>query len=87
MVHAEVARILTQALGRTIGFTDIPPEALLDGLLGARLAPDYAAFLVQILRCFKAGYAERITDAVQQISGERLRTIGQYAKDCRSGWV
>ena len=82
-----MARILTQALGRTIGFTDIPPEGLLDGLLGARLAPDYAAFLVQILRCFKAGYAERVTGAVQEITSAALCTIEQYAKDCRSGWV
>jgi hypothetical protein len=42
--------MLTQALGRTIGFTDITPEAKLDGLQGAGLAPDHAAFLMQILR-------------------------------------
>lgn len=85
--HAEVAGILTQATGRTIGFTDITPEAMLDGLLGAGLPPDYAAFLVQILGFFKAGYAERVTDAVQQITGAAPRTIEQYAKDHRSSWV
>ena len=82
-----MARILTQALARTIGFTDIPPGAMLDGLLGAGLAPDHAAFLMQILRCFKAGYGERVTDAIQEITGAALHTIEQDAKDYRSGWV
>jgi hypothetical protein len=60
---------------------------MFEGLLGAGLPPDYAAFLVQILRYFKAGYAERVTDAVQEITGAALRKIEPYAKDDRSGWV
>ncbi len=85
--HAEVAAILTQATGKTIGFTDITPDAMLQGLLGAGLPRDYAEFLVLILGYFKAGYAERTTDAVQQVSGQAPRTIEQYAKDYRASWV
>lgn len=85
--HAEVAAILSQATGKTIGFTDITPEAMLQGLLGAGVPQDYAAFLVQILGYLKAGYAERTTDAVQQITGQPPRTIEQYARDYRTHWV
>jgi uncharacterized protein YbjT (DUF2867 family) len=85
--HAEVATILTQATGKPIGFTDITPEAMLQGLLGAGLPKDYAAFLVLILGFFKAGYAERTTDAVLQITGQPPRTIEQYAKDYRASWA
>lgn len=85
--HAEVAAILTQATGRTIGFTDITPDAMLQGLLGAGLPKDYAEFLVLILGSFKAGYAERTSDAVLQITGLPPRTIEQYAKDYRASWV
>ena len=85
--HAEVAAILTQATGRPIGFTDITPEAMLQGLLGAGLPRDYAEFLVLILGYFKAGYSERITDAVQAITGRAPRTLAQYAADYRSAWV
>jgi uncharacterized protein YbjT (DUF2867 family) len=85
--HAEVAAILTQATGKAIGYTDITPDAMLQGLLGAGLPPDYAAFLVQILGYFKAGYAERTTDAVLQITGRSPRTMEQYAKDYRASWV
>lgn len=85
--HAEVAAILSQATGRSIGFTDITPEAMLQGLLGAGLPRDYAEFLVLILGFFKAGYAERTTDAVQQVTGQAPRSFEQYAQDYRSSWV
>jgi uncharacterized protein YbjT (DUF2867 family) len=85
--HTEVANILTQASGKTIGFTDTTPEATLQGLLGAGLPKDYAAFLVVILGYFKAGYAERTTDTVLRITGQSPRTIEQYAKDYRASWA
>lgn len=85
--HAEVAAILTQTTGKQIGFTDITPEAMLQGLMGAGLPQDYAEFLVLILGYFKAGYSERTTDAVQQITGQAPRTIEQYARDYRASWV
>jgi len=85
--HDEVAAILSQATGKAIGFTDITPDAMLLGLLGAGLPADYAGFLVQLLGHFKAGHAERTTDAVQQITGHAPRTIEQYAKDYRASWV
>lgn len=85
--HDEVAAILSKATGRTIGFTDITPEAMLQGLLGAGLPRPYAEFLILILGYFKAGYAERTTDAVATITGRAPRTIEQYAADYRAAWV
>lgn len=85
--HAEVAAILTRTTGKAIGFTDITPEAMLEGLRGAGLPADYAAFLVTILGYFKAGYAERVTDAVQQVTGRAPLTFEQYARDYRASWV
>ena len=87
-VHADaVAAILSRETGRTIRFQDITPEAMLQGLLGAGLPPDYAEFLVLILGYFKAGYSERTTDAVQQITGAAPRSFEAYAADYRSSWL
>jgi uncharacterized protein YbjT (DUF2867 family) len=85
--HDEVAAILSRETGRTILFEDIPPAAMLEGLLQAGLPREYAEFLVLILGFFKAGYAERITDAVQQITGHAPRGFAAYAKDHRAAWV
>lgn len=85
--HKEVAAILTQASGKPIGFTDIPPQAMLTALKEAGLPQDYAEFLLVILGYFKAGYAERTTDHVREITGRAPRTLAQYASDYKASWA
>lgn len=84
--HHQVAALLTQAAGKPIGYADIPPEALREGLLAAGLPADYADFLLLILSYFKAGYSERTTDAVQTITGRAPRTLAKYAADYKNAW-
>lgn len=85
--HNEVAAILSKAAGKSIGYTDITPEAMLQGLLGAGIPRDYAEFLLLILGFFKAGYAERTTDSVLTITGHPPRTFEHYAQDYRASWA
>lgn len=85
--HDQVAAILSRATGVEIRYHDIAPEAMRQGLLGAGLPADYAEFLLLILSFFKAGYAERTTDAVQRITGQAPRRLEQYAQDHRAAWV
>ncbi len=85
--HDAVAAVLSKATGKAIAFQDIAPEVLRGGLLQAGLPADYAAFLLLILGYFKAGYAERTTDAVQSILGRAPRTLEQYAHDYRAAWA
>ena len=85
--HDGVAQILSQETGRNIAFEDITPEAMLQGLLAAGLPRPYAEFMLLILGYFKAGYAERTTDSVQNITGNAPRSFAQYAKDYRAAWL
>ena len=85
--HDQVATILSRETGRSIGFQDITPEAMLDGLLSAGLPRPYSEFLVMILGFFKAGYSERTTEAVLQITGRAPGSFEQYAHDHRAAWV
>lgn len=85
--HTEAAAILSKVAGRTIGYAEITPEAMLQGLLGAGMPKDYAEFLLVILGYFKAGFAERTTDAVVTITGDPPRTFEQYAEDYRATWA
>jgi uncharacterized protein YbjT (DUF2867 family) len=85
--HDEVASILSQATGQRITYQEISSEAMHAGLLAAGLPAPYADFLVMILGYFKAGYAERTTDAVATITGRAPLTFEQYARDYRSAWV
>jgi uncharacterized protein YbjT (DUF2867 family) len=85
--HDEAAAILSRETGRSITFQDIPPAAMLDGLLSAGLPRPYAEFMLLILGYFKAGYAQRTTDAVTQIVGRAPGSFEQYAKDYRAAWL
>lgn len=85
--HDEVAAILSRETGRDIRYQEIAPEAMLEGLLEAGLPNDYAEFLLLILGFFKAGYAERTTDAVQAITGRAPRRFADYARDHRQAWL
>jgi uncharacterized protein YbjT (DUF2867 family) len=85
--HDEAAAILSRAAGRTIGFTDIPPEAMLAALTAHGMPRDYAEFLVTILGYFKAGHAERTTDAVERITGRAPRRFEDYAQEHREAWL
>lgn len=85
--HDEVAAILSKASGKKIGFTDITPDAMLKDLKGTGMPDDYAEFLVLILGFFKAGYSERVTEAVLQITGHSPRTIEQYAEEHKANWA
>lgn len=85
--HDQVAAILSRETGRSITFQDIPPEAMLAGLLEAKLPRPYAEFLLVILGYFKAGYAERTTDAVEQITGHKPGDFARYARDHRAAWL
>jgi uncharacterized protein YbjT (DUF2867 family) len=86
LTHAEVAVLLSEALGRPIRFEDVTPDTLRPMLLAAGLPSDYAEFLLVILSYLKAGYAERITDAVPSILGRAPRGFAEYARDYRHAY-
>ena len=85
--HAAVAALLTREAGRPVIYEEITPEAMLAGLLAGGVPRNYAEFLVRILGFFKAGYAERTTDAVQTILGRAPGTLAQYVREHRQAWT
>lgn len=84
--HADVARLLSAASGRAIRYEDIPPDAMRAGLLSAGMPAAYAEMLVTILGYFKAGAAERITDAVQTITGRPPRSLQAFVQEHAAVW-
>ncbi|HKO48618.1 MAG TPA: NAD(P)H-binding protein [Polyangiaceae bacterium] len=85
--HDQVAAILSRETDRAIRFEEISPEAMLSALLVAKVPQNYAEFLRLILGFYKAGYSERTTPAVEQITGRPPGSFEQYAKDYRSAWL
>ena len=84
--HDEVARILSQAAGRSIAFQDVAPDTLRRGLLAGGVPADYAEFLLVILDYLKQGYAERTTGEVKSLTGREPISFEQYARDNAASW-
>ncbi|AVP97775.1 nucleoside-diphosphate sugar epimerase [Ahniella affigens] len=85
--HDQIAAILSDVAGRTIGYTDISVEAMREGMLGAGVPADYTEFLLVILDAFKAGYAARVTEHVPRLLGRAPISFVQYATDHRASWL
>lgn len=85
--HREVARILSAASGKTIGYQDITPEEFKRGLLAAGLTEGYADLLVLLIGFLKQGYSATVNHDVQTITGRPPRTLEEYARDNKSAWA
>lgn len=85
--HDQAAKALSEVTGKDIQFQDITPEEMRPGLLEAGLPPAYTEFLLTILNYLKLGYAERVTDSVEKITGRQPRGFHAYAKDYKKSWL
>lgn len=85
--HHEVARTLSAASGKSIGYQDISPEEFKRGLLAAGLPEAYADLLVLLIGFLKQGYVATVNDNVQSLTGRPPRTLEAYAKDNKSAWA
>ncbi|MCC2546860.1 SDR family oxidoreductase [Hymenobacter sp. BT175] len=74
-----VAQALSEASGRPIQYVDVPEEAAREGMAEA---PAWLRdSLLELNALCKAGYAARVTDDVERLSGCAPRTISQFAQD------
>lgn len=86
LTHTEVATLLSGELKRPIRFEDVTPDTMRPLLLSAGLPADYAESLLMILSYLKAGYAERVTDAVPRVLNRAPRRFVDYARDYREAY-
>lgn len=85
--HGEVARILSAATGKAIGYQDFPAADFKKGLLAAGLPEAYTDLLVLLFGFLKEGYVANTTDAVQTILDRAPRALEAYAKDYKATWA
>src|SRR5215218_515959 len=65
LTHAEMAELLSRALGRRVAFVDILSEAMLDALLGVVFPVWQAAGLIEDYANYRRGEAAAVTSGVQ----------------------
>ncbi len=86
ITHAQVAKAISEASGKTIAYQNAAPDELKKGLLAAGLSAAYVDFLLLIFGYLKAGYNAQVTDDVKTILGRAPTGFQNYVQDYRSAW-
>jgi uncharacterized protein YbjT (DUF2867 family) len=80
ITHSQIASALTAALGRTVTFVDVPPEAFADSIRGL-LPPWQVDDLPEDYAHYRRGEAAAVSPVVAEITGRAPRSIEQFARD------
>lgn len=84
--HAESASILSQVLGRTINYVDVPEDVVRQGMQGAGMPEPTVNALLELYASYKAGLAATVSPAVEQVTGKQPISFEQFAKDYAEVW-
>ena len=81
VTHAEIATELGDAVGRTVRFESIPPEAFLAALTGAGMPEWQAEGVVEDYAHYDRGEASGVSPDVAQVTGTSPRSLRDFAHD------
>jgi uncharacterized protein YbjT (DUF2867 family) len=81
VTHAEIATELGDAVGRTVRFESIPPEAFLAALTGAGMPEWQAEGLLEDYAHYVRGEASAVSPDVAQVTGTSPRSLRDFAHD------
>jgi uncharacterized protein YbjT (DUF2867 family) len=81
--NCEVAKILSEVLGRAIEFVNLPPDQLHAGLVAAGVPEWNANALVDLQRLYHDGKAAEVTADVQNILGRSPIRLRQFVAEHR----
>jgi uncharacterized protein YbjT (DUF2867 family) len=83
LTNSEIARILSDELGREIRFVNLPPAKLREALLAAGVPEWNADALLDLQRLYREGKAAKVTREVEQILGRKPISFAQFFRDYR----
>lgn len=84
--HAESASILSQVLGRTINYIDVPEDVVRQGMQGAGMPEPTVNALLELYASYKAGQSATVSPVVEQVTGKQPISFEQFAKDYAEVW-
>ncbi|WP_052850619.1 NmrA family NAD(P)-binding protein [Streptomyces avicenniae] len=79
--HAEIAALLTAALGRPVAYRDVPAAQRAAELRDGGLPPGFVADLVELWAEMAAGAQSEVTTAVRDLTGVRAVTFEEFLRD------
>lgn len=79
--YGEAAAIISQAIGKPVGYSAVSDEAFIAILTGAGVPKDYASFLASIFHPVREGWTSAVTGDVETLTGRAPRSLETYVGD------
>ncbi len=84
--HTQFAAILSQVLGRTINYVDVPEDTVRQGMQGAGMPEPTVNALLELYASYKAGQAATVSPAIEQVTGKQPISFEQFVQDYAEVW-
>jgi uncharacterized protein YbjT (DUF2867 family) len=84
--RADVARALSQELGRTITYLPVSDEQFRAAVKGV-LSPSYTELMSHLYATVRGGQTAVKTGTVEELLGRPPITFAQFARDHRAAWA
>ena len=81
LTFGEMTKHLSAALGRTITFVDVPPEAMRGALAGLGFPAWQADGLLEEFAMYRRGEAAGVESGMLEALGKNPRSFGEFARD------
>jgi len=84
--HAEVAKVLSEVLGREIKYHAISEQEMLEGARRAGMPESAVQYLAALYGAVRAGYAAAVTPEVEKITGRKPVSFREFAQANAAKW-
>ena len=81
LTYQEVADTIGRALGRTVRYVPVSDEDGRQGMRAAGIPGFYVELLIDLYGHYRGGGADRVSPAVQQVTGRPPRSFEQFVRD------
>ena len=79
--------VISEAIGRTVAYVDIPEAAAAEAMAGMGLPPVLVDWFMSLNAIIKAGYAAGQSPDFQRLTGHAARTFTAFAKEHAAVWA
>lgn len=86
LTNAEIAHVLSQALGREIRYINLPVEQLRSAMLSAGVPEWNADAVLDLQRLYREGKAAMVTKDVEQLLGRKPTSFAEFTRDYRDAF-
>ena len=84
--HSQVAKIISDAIGRAVSYHALPEEAMLQGARNQGMLEGAVQYMGILYAVVRAGYMAAVTDDVQNVTGQKPIAFGEFARQNVPCW-